>query len=96
MGKHEEYVKLMEDQLNQWKAKTEPLKAGAEKWEAQVKAQYEKNFEIMQAKRKEAWDNLAKVKSSSEDAWDQLKVNMDKSWEDLKASTEKLTTLKKK
>lgn len=96
MSKREEYLALMEKQLNEWKAKTEPLKASAEQWEAQMKAQYEKNLEALQAKRDEAWENLSTLKSASDDAWDQVKANMDKTWEDLKASTEKITSLHKK
>lgn len=96
MGKREEYLALMEKQLNEWKAKTEPFRASAEQWEAQMKAQYEKNLEALQAKREEAWENLSTLKSASDDAWDQVKANMDKTWEDLKASTEKLTNLHKK
>ncbi|AWI81043.1 MAG: hypothetical protein CVU19_07025 [Betaproteobacteria bacterium HGW-Betaproteobacteria-13] len=96
MAKREEYLALMEKQLNEWKAKTEPFKASAEQWEAQMKAQYEKNLEALQAKRDEAWERLSTLKSASDDAWDQVKANMDKAWEDLKESTEKLTNLHKK
>lgn len=96
MGKREEYQNLMEKQLNEWKSKTEPLKAASEQWEAQAKAQYDKNLELVQAKRAEAWENLAKMKSAGDDAWEQLKGNMDKAWEDLKTSTERLSTAPKK
>lgn len=44
MGQREEYQALMEKQLNEWKAKTEPFKVGVQQWEAQVKAQYEKTW----------------------------------------------------
>lgn len=62
MGKRDEYLTLMEKQLNEWKARTEPFKVGAGQWEAQVKAQYQKNLEVLHAKRDEAWENFAKVK----------------------------------
>ena len=96
MGKREEYQAFMENQLNEWKSKTEPFKAAAGQWEAQAKAQYEKNVELVKAKREEAWANLTKMKSASDDAWEQLKGNMDKAWEDLKLTTERLSSPPKK
>jgi DNA repair ATPase RecN len=96
MGKREEDLTLMENQLNAWRAKTEPFKVGAGQWEAQIKAQYEKNIEVLHAKRDEAWENLAKLKNASEGAWDQTKSKMDKAWEELKSTTERLTTQRKK
>jgi hypothetical protein len=96
MGKRHEYLTLMEKQLNEWKAKTEPFKVEAGQWEAQVKAQYQKNLEVLHAKRKEAWEDFAKLKNASDDAWEQFKANMDKAWEDLQSSTERLTTRSRK
>jgi hypothetical protein len=96
MGKREEYQTFMEKQLNEWKSKTDPLKVAAGQWEAQAKAQYEKNLELLKAQREEAWSNLSKMKSAGDDAWEQLKVQTDKAWEDLKSTTEKLTSQAKK
>ena len=96
MGKREEYQTLMEKQMNDWKSKMEPLKAASAQWEVQAKAQYDKNLALVEAKRTEAWENLAKMKSAGDDAWEQFKVNMDKSWEDLKATTERLSATPKK
>ena len=96
MGKREEYQTLMEKQMNDWKSKMEPLKAASAQWEVQAKAQYDKNLELVEAKRTEAWENLTKMKSAGDDAWEQLKVKMDKSWEDLKTTTERLSTTPKK
>lgn len=92
MEKREAYLTLMENQLNAWKARTEPFKVEAGQWKAQVKAQYEKNVEVLHAKRDEAWGHLAKLKNASDDAWDQAQSKMDKAWEELKSTTEKLMT----
>ena len=43
MELREDYQKLMEKQLNEWKAQTERFRADAEKIEAQNKAQYKKS-----------------------------------------------------
>ncbi len=90
MGKREEYESFMEKQLNDWNTMTEPYKSAASQWEAQAKAQYAKNLELLHAKRDDAWASLAKMKSAGDEAWEQLKLKTDKAWEDLKSTTERL------
>jgi hypothetical protein len=90
MGMREEYQSVMEKQLNEWKAQTERFKAGAGKMEAQAKAQYEKQLDLLHAKQEEAWANFHKMKSASESAWNQFKANMDKVGGEIKDATERL------
>ena len=61
-----------------------------------AKAQYEKNLELVDAKRKEAWANLSRMKSAGDDTWEKIRIQMDKSWEDFKNSVDQLTALSKK
>jgi hypothetical protein len=96
MGIREDYQALMEKQLNEWKAQTERLKAGAGQMEAQAKAQYEKNLDLLHAKQEQAWENFYKLKNASEGAWGQFKANMDKAWGELKDAAERMTTQFKK
>lgn len=96
MGIREEYQALMEKQLNEWKAQTERFKAGAEQMGAQVKAQYDKNLELLHAKQEEAWQNFAKLKGANESAWEQFKAHMDKTGGELKDAVERMTTTFKK
>lgn len=96
MEKRQEYQSIMENQMNEWKSKMEAFKTSPGKLDAQAKAQYEKNLALLDTKREEAWANLAKMKSAGDDAWDQLKVKMDKNWEDLKTTAEQLQSASKK
>jgi hypothetical protein len=96
MGTREDYQVLMEKQLNEWKAQTEGLKAGAAQMEAQAKAQYEKNLESLRAKQEEAWENFYKLKNASEGAWGQFKAAMDKASGELKDAAERMTAQFKK
>jgi hypothetical protein len=96
MGIREDYQALMEKQLNEWKAQTERFKAGVEQMGAQVKAQYEKNLELLRAKQEEAWQNFYKLKAANESAWEQLKAHMDKAGGELKDAVERMTTIFKK
>jgi hypothetical protein len=93
MGIREDYQALMEKQLNEWKAQTERFKAGAEQIEAQAKAQYEKNLEVLRAKQVEAWENFYKLKGANESAWGQFKAHMDKAGGDVKAAVEQMTRI---
>ena len=91
MGMKEDYQALMEKQLNQWKAQTEQLKAGAGQMEAQAKAQYEKNLELLQAKQQKAWENFYKLKNANEESWEKFKSDMDKASGELKDAAERMT-----
>ena len=92
MGMKEDYQALMEKQLNQWKAQTEQLKAGAGQMEAQAKAQYEKNLELLHSKQEKAWENFYKLKNASEGGWEKFKSDMDKASGELKDAAERMTT----
>ena len=91
MGVREEYQALLERQLNEWKAYTERLKAQADQFGAQAKTQFDHQLELMRAKQNEAWDNLLKLKSASEEAWEQGRKQLDKAWEEMKAASDRLT-----
>jgi hypothetical protein len=96
MSARDDYLAVMEKQLNAWKAQTEQFKAGAAHMEAQAKAQYDKGLEALHAKQEEAWDNFRKMKAASESAWEQFRVNMDKAGEEVKSATERMTSQFKK
>jgi hypothetical protein len=92
MGIREDYQGLIEKQLNDWKTQTEAFKAGAEKIEANAKAQYEKMLETLRASQAQAWENFNKLKGSNETAWAEFKAHMDKAGAEVRAAVESLTT----
>ena len=91
MGMREDYQALMEKQLNEWKVQTERFKAGAEHFEAQAKAQFEKNLELLRAKQAEAWDHFHQLKAANESAWAQFKTHLDSTGAEVKAAVERMT-----
>jgi hypothetical protein len=91
MELREDYQKLMEKQLNEWKAQTERFRADAEKIEAQNKAQYEKNLETLRTAQADAWENFNKLKGANESTWSEVKVYMDKAGGEVKAAVESMT-----
>jgi vancomycin resistance protein YoaR len=89
MAIREEYLALLERQLNDGKAYTERIKAKADQLEAQANAQFDKQLELIRAKQNEAWDNFLKLKGTSEDTWSQWK-SLDKAWDAMKAAADGL------
>jgi hypothetical protein len=92
MELRQDYQTLMEKQLNEWKAQTERFKAGAEQIEAQNKAQYDKNLEVLRATQADAWENFNKLKGANESTWSEFKAHMDKAGGEVKAALATMTT----
>jgi hypothetical protein len=92
MGMREEYLAVMEKQLQQWKTQADKFKAEAGQMEAHAKVQYEKNLEYLHARQEEAWASFSRLEGASENAWEQFKVNMDNAGRNLKAAAERMTT----
>jgi predicted Zn-dependent protease len=90
MGIREDYQALMEKQLNEWKAQTERFKTGAEQFETQAKAQFDKNLELLRAKQAEAWEHFHKLKVANEGTWSQFKSHVDAAGEEVKSAVERL------
>lgn len=91
MGVREEYQALIERQLNEWKTYTEHLRAQADQWGTQAKAQFDHQVEFIRTKQNEAWDNLARLKNAAEGDWAQWKSQLDKGWEEMKAAADRFT-----
>lgn len=91
MTAREDYQELMEKRLNEWKTRTEQLKAGAEQLEADAKTRYRKNLALLHAKQDTAWAAFDRMKAAAESNWEQFKSNMERAGADLKAAGEHLT-----
>jgi hypothetical protein len=94
MGMREDYQKVMETQLTQWKAQTERFQASVAQMGAQAKGQYETNLVLLQTKQEEAWENFRKLINASDgNPWEQFRANMEKASGELKAAGERMTSL---
>lgn len=91
MGAREQYQEVMEKQLNEWKAQAERFKASAAQMEAQARAQYDKNLELLHAKQEEAWEQFHTMKNASEAGWEQFKARMEKAGNEVKAAAERMS-----
>jgi hypothetical protein len=91
MGMREDYQALIEKQFKEWQAQTERFKATAAQMEAQAKAQFEKNLELLRASQAQAWENFGKFKEANESAWAEFKAHMEKAGAELRSAAESMT-----
>lgn len=91
MGMREDYQVPMEKQLTDWAAQTARFKVGAARVETQSKEQYERHLEFLRTKQEEAWGHFYRMKSASEEMWQQVKANMDQAAAEVKRAAERMT-----
>ena len=84
--KRKAYEEKLDAQINELNAQLALLKAKADKANAEAKIEYHKSIEDLQLKRDTAKAKLHELKTSGDDAWEDLKAGMEKTWDDLKSA----------
>lgn len=86
MDKKEEYIQKLDTQLREWSAKIDELKARADKAKGDIKIEYTRQTEALDAKREAARKKLGELKEAGGQAWDELTTGAEKAWHELKTS----------
>ena len=89
MENREEYQGKMEAQFGEWGAEIDKLKARADKAAADARQGYYDEIEALRAKQASIQAKLQELKTSSDDAWGDLKEGLDHSWNQVKDSFNK-------
>ena len=89
MKNREEYQGNMEAQLSEWGAEIDKLKARADKASADTRQGYYDQIEALHAKQASMQAKLQELKTSSDDAWEDLKEGLEHSWNQVKDSFNK-------
>ncbi len=89
MENKEEYQGKMEAQLSEWGVELDKLKARADKAVADTRQDYYDQIEALHAKQSSMQAKLQELKTSSDDAWGDLKEGLDHSWNQVKDSFNK-------
>ncbi len=89
MVNREEYQGKMEAQLSEWGAEIDKLKARADKAAADTRQDYFDQVEALHAKQASMQTKLQELKTSSDDAWEDLKDGLDHSWNQIRGSFNK-------
>lgn len=84
MEHKEEYRRKLEEQLKEWNARLEELKARSDKLGAEARAEMERRIETLRSRRGEVQERLDALRDSGETAWGHLRGGLEKAFEDLK------------
>jgi uncharacterized coiled-coil DUF342 family protein len=86
VDKKEEYIQKLDAQLREWSAGIDDLKAKADKAKGEIKTEYNKQIESLDAKREAARKKLKELKEAGGQAWEELKTGAEKAWNELKTA----------
>ena len=84
MSVKDTYLNQMQAQLREEDAKIQQLKARADKAQAEAKISYYEQIETLRSKQAAAQQKLLELKSSGDNAWEHLKLGVDRACNDLK------------
>ena len=77
MSTKEAYQQKVEAQLSEWKADIDKLKARADQANASAKAEFYEQIDQLKAKRDAVVEKSDELRSSSDEAWDDVKSGLE-------------------
>lgn len=80
MTSKDEYIRKMHSKLDHWNAEIDKLAAKASQSKAEASAGYHKQLDELRSKRDEAKKGLERLQSSSEGAWEDMKIGLEMAW----------------
>lgn len=83
MSTRDEYVAKMKAQLDQWNAQAAHWEEKTRSAQAGVKAHYDKQLELLRARRDEAMTSLRQLQVATSDAWMDMMQGVDAAWQAL-------------
>ena len=89
MEKRKAYQEKLEAQLEEWNVQIVSFVGKADKARSEGKFEYDKIIEVLQQKQNEVQAKLHELKSSSDDAWGDIRGGTEKAWAELKNAFDK-------
>jgi len=89
MEKRNEYIKKLEENLNEYNKKLAMMKGKVADVQEDMKAEYLTQLKKLETKRDDLVVKYEQLKESSGHAWDDVKIGTEKTWSELKNSIEK-------
>ena len=87
----QEFVKKMKTQLDKWNAQIDVMGEKADKVEASMRDEYNKQLETLIAKREDARAKLEKLEKASDSAWEDLKSGVEMAWRSVSEAVDSAT-----
>lgn len=78
------FQQKLEAQLREWDTKLDALKAKAYETKDEMRADYEKQLEVLAGKRAAAQTKIQDLRLRTEDAWEDLKGGTEKAWDEMR------------
>jgi len=88
MTQKETYQQKIEEQLREWGAKIDTLRAEAERLEISVRERYFEQVDELKAKQEIAKIKLQALRESGIEAWEELKTGVEKATAELRQGIE--------
>jgi hypothetical protein len=86
MDDKKSYLQKMTDQLKQWDIKIAELKGKADKTEAESRAEFLSQIDVLHGKKKSVQDKLKQLQEAGDGAWDEMKNGLERSWTEFKGA----------
>ena len=83
-NKRKAYEEKLDAQLKEWSAQIALLKAKADNAKADAKIEYYKTIDVLKHKQDEARTKLQELKTTGDEAWENLKPGTAKAWDEVK------------
>ncbi|MCA9483591.1 MAG: coiled coil domain-containing protein [Nitrospina sp.] len=83
MSLKEEYQRKLEAKIDEWSAELEVLKAKANSAQADARIKYQQELQELNSRLNELRQKRDRLKTSGEDAWEDIKAGVDKAWDSL-------------
>lgn len=84
------FQQKIEAQLKDWDAKLDELKAKARETKTELRADYEKQLQMLSEKRATAQAKLQELRLRTEDAWEDLKGGTERAWDEMRKALDQI------
>lgn len=92
MTEKQAFQQKLEAQLREWDAKFEELKSKAQDAKTEIRADYEKQLEILASKRDLARTKALELRQRTEGAWKDLKGGTEKAWDEMRKALDHIAS----
>jgi len=84
MTSREDYIKKLQQQLDEWESEIKVLKTDALRAKADIKEDFEKRIELLRKKCKSAKEKIKQIQESDNIGWEELKEGTEEIWNGIK------------
>lgn len=86
------FQQKLEAQLQDWDDKLDELKAKAREAKAELRADYEKQLDVLSGKRATVQAKLQELRLRTEDAWEDLKGGTERAWDEMRKALDQIAS----